>query len=76
MSIISDSTLRRFVKDNSVIVTRGHGPCPVFARDDRRSPATDWLSRDTVAALEAEGILAPVGRGLGVSKAARNRLKS
>lgn len=66
-----ENILRRFADDASIIVTDGYGPCPVFARGDRRSAPTHWLSRAVVKALQADGILTTVPRGLTLSKTAR-----
>ncbi len=70
MQSLSDSVLQRFKREASLIITSGSGPCPVFARGDRRTVATDWLSRDMVHALEADGILTPVPGGLALSQTA------
>lgn len=68
------AVLRRFEREKSVIITDGTGPCPVFARGDRRTLATHWLARDMVQQLKAGGILTPTPRGLVLSKAAISRL--
>ena len=71
MHRLNPTVLQRFKRDHSLIITRGHGPCPVFARGDLRTVATHWLSRDMVNALEADGILTAAPRGLIVSQTAR-----
>ena len=71
---ISEFMLRQFAKDRSVITVYGGGPYPVFARGDRRSAATHWVTRATVQALKDSGDLVPVPRGLALSEVARSRL--
>ena len=71
---LGSAVLRQFKREKSVIITQGSGPCPVFARGDRRTVATHWLARDMVKQLEADGILAPTPRGLVLSKSAMSRL--
>ena len=74
MTHMSESILRQFAREKSVIITKGHGPCPVFARGDQRTRITHWLSRGSVNALEAEGILQAAPRGLTLSDDTRKRL--
>ena len=73
MTGISRAALARMVKDNSVIIMRAHGPCPVFARGDRRTRATHWLSRDMLKQLEISGLLKPVPQGFVVCREAVKR---
>lgn len=74
MTALSENVLHRFARERSVIITRGNGPCPVFARGDRRTVATHWLSRSMVNQMESSGLLTPAPHGLTVSAEARARL--
>ena len=71
---LGSAVLRRFEREKSVVITQGSGPCPVFARGDRRTAPTHWLARDMITQLEADGILSRTPRGLVLSKAAISRL--
>lgn len=73
-AVLGTAVLRRFEREKSVVITQGSGPCPVFARGDRRTAATHWLARDMVMQLEADGVLSRTPRGLVLSKAALSRL--
>lgn len=74
MSALDNQTLTQLARDNAVIITTGSGPCPVFARGDRRTVATHWLSRKIVKALESEGTVVKVKRGLSLAPTVSNRL--
>lgn len=74
MASLGRAVLRQFEREKSLVITEGSGPCPVFARGDRRTVATHWLARDMAMQLEADGVLSRTARGLVLSQAAISRL--
>lgn len=76
MAALSKKVLQQFARDASVIITAGAGPCPVFARGDRRTVATHWLSRETVKQLQADGAVESVPQGLAIVTSLSKRLSN
>ena len=76
MTVLNEKVLQQFAKDASVIITAGAGPCPVFARGDRRTVATHWLSRETVKQLQADGALKAVPQGFAVVSSLAKRVSN
>lgn len=73
-ALIGRGVIARFAKERSVIFMSSHGPCPVFARGDKRTTATHWLSQKTVKGMIAEGCLIKDGKGYSLAPTLRSRL--
>lgn len=71
---IGQAVLAQFAKERSVIFKPSQGPCPVFARGDKRTRATHWLSQKTVNGMIAEGMLVQGEQGYSLAPSLRARV--